>query len=398
MTKGVIIVPNNTTAVLKEVYPLIETNLSKSGGVKKYKDCAQRRIEKAPDMFSNIPNSRIAYGKDETDDLFNSLSITQADVVNGLSHAFFWNMNYSPIAAKDPTTIAALCAVRYFIMKNDTKNAELATIYLAFTGKLYPSAHYNSFNFIADDAEAVMNYVVNTQVSNKFAIKKEGNIFNVIKSISVTWIKSYTSRIKRFSDDDIGYIIKQLRNRVSSFLKNFASLYYDAYADKEYINYSSDNYSEDGYRIADTDTWRADKYTEAAMTYMVTHSTDYGICTSCADQNVKKDEIKEIMDSILKDSKNIPLMRELVENVIADYMRNSKAKDVRDMSFVTYSITTKPNAKDPNIVRIKEIIYGFLDDNSANYRRRKNRLATQNSYYKAVLEYVVLVINKANNQ
>ena len=38
----------------------------------------------------------------------------------------------------------------------------------------------------------------------------------------------------------------------------------------------------------------------------------------------------------------------------------------------------------------------FLEDNSAGYRRRKNRIATQNSYYKAILEYVVLIINKAN--
>ena len=102
------------------------------------------------------------------------------------------------------------------------------------------------------------------------------------------------------------------------------------------------------------------------------------------------------MESILKNSTNLPLLRELMENIIADYMRNSKEKDVRDMSFITYSITTKPNAKDANIVRIKNIIYEFLEDNSANYRRRKNRLATQNSYYKAVLEYVVLIINKAN--
>ena len=43
-----------------------------------------------------------------------------------------------------------------------------------------------------------------------------------------------------------------------------------------------------------------------------------------------------------------------------------------------------------------DCINTWLEDNSAGYRRRKNRIATQNSYYKAVLEYVVLLINKAN--
>ena len=90
------------------------------------------------------------------------------------------------------------------------------------------------------------------------------------------------------------------------------------------------------------------------------------------------------------------LMRELIQTIIADYMRNSDTKDVRDLSFISYSVTVKPNAKDPSIIRIKELIYMFLEDNSAGYRRRKNRIATQNSYYKAILEYVVLIINKAN--
>ena len=63
-------------------------------------------------------------------------------------------------------------------MKNDTKNTELATIYLACTGKMYPSAHFNSFRFLPDDCDAVMNYIVNTQISGKFDLKTEGNIFN----------------------------------------------------------------------------------------------------------------------------------------------------------------------------------------------------------------------------
>ena len=141
---------------------------------------------------------------------------------------------------------------------------------------------------------------------------------------------------------------------------------------------------------------RADKYTEAAMTYMTNNAVDYKICTMCADQNVKKDEIKEIIESILNNSNNLSLMRELIQTIIADYMRNSDTKDVRDLSFISYSVTVKPNAKDPSIIRIKELIYIFLEDNSAGYRRRKNRIATQNSYYKAILEYVVLIINKAN--
>ena len=76
-------------------------------------------------------------------------------------------------------------------------------------------------------------------------------------------------------------------------MKNFASAYYKAYEDKEYINFSSDNYDEDNFRVQDTDSLKSERYAETAMTYITTHAVDYKLCTMCADQNVRKDEIKE---------------------------------------------------------------------------------------------------------
>ena len=390
--------PANTSAVLENIYPLVEKSLSRNGGVKKFKDCVQRFFESRPFIFSNIPNNRIYFGAEQIEDFFNSMAIKREDVIAGLHKTFYWNMNYSPISAKDPFTVTALMVVRYFLMKNDAKNAELSAIYLAFSGKMYASAHFNSFRFLADDCDPVMTYVANTQMSGKFDLKKEANIFGVVRKMCDSWIAAYKQKFKTCTDQDVGYIIEQLYNRIKSFLKNFATLYYDAYKDKEYLNYESDNYSDDSFRISDTDSQKANAAAERTMTYLNTHEVDYKICTYCADQNVRKDEIKEIMQSILQNPDNIPTMKELISNIIADYFRNSQTKnpDVRDLQFVSYSVTMKPNAKDPNLMRIKEIVYTWLEDNSAGYRRRKNRIATQNSYYKAVLEYVVLLINKAN--
>ena len=77
-------------------------------------------------------------------------------------------------------------------------------------------------------------------------------------------------------------------------------------------------------------------------------------------------------------------------------MANSKDKNVASIEFVSYSIKAKPNSKDKNIIRIKEIIEHWLDENSPQYRKRKSRAATKSSYYQSVLTYYVLVINKAN--
>ena len=43
---------------------------------------------------------------------------------------------------------------------------------------------------------------------------------------------------------------------------------------------------------------------------------------------------------------------------------------------------------------MKQIIAAWLDENSPLYRKRKNRLATASSYFKAVLKYFIYTICK----
>ena len=45
---------------------------------------------------------------------------------------------------------------------------------------------------------------------------------------------------------------------------------------------------------------------------------------------------------------------------------------------------------------MKETILHWLDENSPNYRKRKNRAATAISYYKSILTYIVLTIVSVN--
>ena len=121
---------------------------------------------------------------------------------------------------------------------------------------MYASAHYNSFRFLADDCDPIMTYVANTQMSGKFDLKKESNIFGVIRKMCTSWESAYGGRFSKCTDQDVGYLIEQLYNRIKSFLKNFATLYYDAYKDKDYLNFESDNYSDDNFRVSDTDSQR----------------------------------------------------------------------------------------------------------------------------------------------
>ena len=87
-------------------------------------------------------------------------------------------------------------------------------------------------------------------------------------------------------------------------------------------------------------------------------------------------------------------IKTVVNILIIDFMRKNEGKSVGSLDFVSYSIKAKPNSKDPDIIKLKEIITSWLDEKSPQYVKRKHRPATATSYYKAVLTYMVLVINK----
>jgi hypothetical protein len=96
------------------------------------------------------------------------------------------------------------------------------------------------------------------------------------------------------------------------------------------------------------------------------------------------------------DKTNIPLIKEFISLSIVEFMATSENKDVTGVDYLSNTIAAKPNTKNKNILRQKEIIEGFLDENSPQYRKRKSREATKNSYVRAVTSYYALIVNQAN--
>ena len=205
-----------------------------------------------------------------------------------------------------------------------------------------------------------------------------------------------------FEDDDVVYLIQQLHNRIKSFMKNIATLYYAAYENKDYISYNGDAISDDEngeYRLADSDSMKAERIIEKTMEKINTTSVDYRYCKMSADANIKTEEIKSIIESIVNGGKkNMAEVKELIRILVCTYFENFKSREVSDIAFITFSIQPKPNTKDKNINRLKEIVETWLEENSVRYRKRKSRLATKNSYNRAILMYSVLVCHTANKR
>ena len=387
----------NTDVLVKQLYPKVANSLDR--GLNRYKSCISRFIgNRNKELFDIAPCDRIYFGQTDLDDFYISLGITEVDIRKVLERTYYYHIPaFNPRAAKDEFTVAQMMAIRYFFLKKKEKELELSLIYLAFSGKFYPSIHYAMFPKVQpSEHRYVMEYVVNNELSQKYDLKSQGNVIGAIKSICKTWITSYEKRFKEMDDEDVVYLIQQLHNRIKSFMKNIASLYYKAYEDKEYLTYDSENHSEEGYRLVGTDSTKAQKAIEKTMTVITSSDINYKLCKMASNNDVHTEEVKSIIESIMNDKDSLVEIRELVTLIICTYFEQSKTKDIRDIDFITFSVAPKPNSKDPHILRQKEIVENWLEDGSPAYRKRKNRLATKNSYFRSVFVYFTLLIHNAN--
>ena len=386
------------TVILNDIYPVVKKSMDKN--YNKYKQVLSRFFEKrSKSLYDTCPCDRIFFGQDDLDDFYRAMGFTEKDIKNLLKNVYYYNIaKFNPRAAKDEFTIVNMMIIRYFYLKKDTKNCELASLYLAFSGKFYPSIHSGSFPKVQpSEYRYVMEYVVNNKLTNKFDLKTEKNVIGSIRSKCKTWLDTYKDKFEDCDDEDVVYLIQQLHNRIKSFMKNIAELYYEVYDNKDaYLVYDSDSLDDDNYHLADNDSLKIERAVEKTMNNLNSKSIDYKSCKMVADANVKTDELKNIIESILSDSNNLPEVKELIRLIITLYFVESKDKNLNNISFVSRSIVPKPNSKDPNVLKQKYLVEKLLTENSSAYNRRKSREATKSSYQKSLLSYFVLAIYNSN--
>ena len=387
----------NTTSIKDVAYSEVESKLKISGNVNKYKQFMSKFVQKRQkELYSNIPDKQTYYSKDDVDDWFKATNIDKLIIKKGIKGTYYSSIgNFNPSYAKDESTVALLCMVRYFKLNNKKNEYELSLINLAFSGKMYPSIFYGSFKY--PPADYVMDYVLNYMLTNKYDIVKYGNVIGAIRSICNTWADSYKSKFQSFNDEDVVYLIQQLHNRIGSFLHNIAELYYEAYENKDnYITYDSDDLSEDSFRLMTNDSFKISNITENTINLITSKNVDAINCKRASNDTVKFDELRNIIDNVTSNNENIPILKEFISLMVSLYFAQSKFKDINDISFISFSIKPTPNSKDKNVLRKKELMDIILINNSEHFSRRRNRKATESAYYRALNAYIALMIQKAN--
>lgn len=387
----------NTSNIKKKLWPIVEAALDKSAIRSAYKRLINEFVSnRAENLYDTLPCDRLICSEMEMDKLFSVLKINKKEVTEIIKGTYYGNIdNFNPLAAKHEFTVTQLMVIRYFYLNKMKKDCELALIHLAFSGKFYPSVHFRSYPTVVP-VRHIMEYVVNNTLSKKYDLTTYGSVFGAVKSVSTTWLDTYTDRLKKCEDEDCVYLIQQLHSRIGSFTKNIAEEYYKAYEDKDlYISYSSDSLDPDDFHLAESDTLKIGKCTEKAINAINSNGVEYRLCKMCSTTDITPNECRAVIESIVGERSNIKTMKELISLMISLYFATGE-RDVADIKFITYTIAPKPNAKQKEILRLKEIIEDWLCESGTAYMRRRSRIATRNAYERAVRMYFALVIHNSN--
>lgn len=386
-----------TSAIKTKLYPVIEKLMDKNKNA--YRKAVSKAIEKRQkDLFDIAPMNNIFWTEYDNQEFYKAIQIDTTVIRAAIDQTYYASISaFNPRSAKDEFTVMQMCIIRYWIMKNQPRDLELAIGILIISGKFYPSAFHMSYPTVAPaEYREIMVYAVNNELSNKFDLKQTGSLFTSLRNLGNTCFNSYTDMMKKFTDEDVVYVIQQVQTRLRSFMKNIAEVYYDCYENKNYITFDSDNFNEDEYRLADNDALKVERYVEITMRVINTTKVDYALCKAASSDLVSTEETKAIIEYILNDRENLKEVRELVRLMVNSYISQSKDKDIHNINFITYTISPKPNSKDPNYIRQKQIITGFLERSPSSFNRRRTRIATENAYYRAVYMYFARLIYDSN--
>ena len=389
------------SVIIDKIYPIIEDALPKRKS--QLKACIGRFIHSRHEqLYDYAPIDRIYFKQQEINDFFNSMQISEKQIKEIMKELYWWEED-ELAACKDPFSICMLMVVRYFLInpkQDDSKRTmlELSYMYLAFSGKFYAACHYRRFPRFTPKRE-VMDYVINYMLSKKFDLVRTGSVWGAVNSLATTWCNTYTPVLNKPEDEQVSAVIHQLYGRIYAFLRNISEPYYEAYEKKLYINAESDNYDSTGnYRVTSNNSTVATTITENTMNYMTTTAISVARCHAAASKGVDPNEIKAIFENILNRNESIDELRDVINILVTDFMRNHpdvKGSEVAtSVEFIAYSISMKPNTKDKDILRMKDIIMRWLNT-SERYKSIKTQ-TTKNNYYKGILTYIALTINEAN--
>jgi hypothetical protein len=240
-----------------------------------------------------------------------------------------------------------------------------------------------------------MDYTINN-LSNKYDIKKCGNLFKALFKLASVCNNTYKDYFTLFSDRHIIEYIMNLRTRINNFVKEIKDAYQKNKESGKYLNYDQESKTQDNYYETDNASFVIDRLSSKVTNYVTTNGVDVKTSDLAAQLcDVSRSAIRDALEKILKTENSE--IKELVSILLQQYLVEEKCpvEGIGSKNFITIclKIYGKSNTNDKNVIRLKEILDKWLQMNCERYQKTE-RAATKNNLRKAIYMYFVLITQK----
>ena len=383
---------NKSNALITILYPIVEQSLKNKNNINKLNISIANFLDKNSEILQDIgPSDRLIFSMNDREAILTASNLNELDIKKAVKESDYINAKWH--VATDPINISGALISRYFLLSNNKKELELFLTY--FGCYMYALLHYQYFQYGAN--RNIMDFTINN-LSNKYKIKQLGSVLETIKNTVMTSHSTYEKELIRGTDEDLVNYISSLRVRINDFLKNIKREYTKNHDSQNYLNYDSDDYSEENYHIADNTLYMIKRITDATVLHLNTYGANMKIASFAAQlSKVSINEVRNVVTHLSdKDTQDVSKLCELILLLFLTDNKNS-INDIKTQKFFSeaISIYAKSNTKDKLIIDIKTILDKWLNKYSSRYRKT-NREATLSYFRKAIYIYFVLYIQNSN--
>lgn len=374
----------------------IFTVLSTPEGRRKYKRIQDEYINRNMEKLSTAgPMYLIVFGDNDQKAYLDLFSINKEDIkaaVTEITAKTGSNSDFK-FLRQNPILVVLYFCIRYFTLENDKQgvNATLAIfalgIYWSKFTKYFPKGVIGP----------VMEYTIDN-MTEKFMIKKCGNIFNtLVTSIN----QSYNFHKKRFyegGDDDVVAFMQRISNDQNSLLKKIANDYMKNYKEGKAVTTRNDDYDPDNPIVDDVQNASTIIQNQVSKVTLPIISNGVDLVLAEASARMAGISISDCREYLVKImvQNNLPTLESLIESILFMfiYTYGRSVREIKSQYFLAWSraLFKKTNSNDKNLKNINRILEKWAEESGiyARYKREGSRI----NYKKGIFFYVILSIQK----
>lgn len=283
--------------------------------------------------------------------------------------------------------------IRYFTMKNDSKN--LNTALAIYTLCNYPVMFHKYFpNGVM---EPYMQYTIDN-MTEKFIIKKSKHLFDALMTSIQASYKFHKGNFPSATDKKVGDWINRIRNDQNSMMKKISNEYMKNYKEGNAARTSNEEYDSETPIVDEMEngTTVVQNIVQRVTLPIIEDGVDLVRAEAAAKMSqVSVSDCRYFLTLIITDS-NADTIQKFIESLLFLYIYEGKKteRDIRSQYFLAWSASLfkKTNSKNKNINTINEIL-NFWAESTGLYKKFAGKTSRIN-YKKAIFFYLVLCIQK----